>query len=89
MKNPLIKDKINKGNYTIGVGMSKIKNPLQSYINKWVALDDKDRLVSFARNRKEMLEDIEIYNNYIDNFKVRVYKLFDKDELNIIKGMLN
>ena len=64
-------------------------NPLRYYINKWVAMDNKDRIVSFAPDRKEMLEDVEIYNNYLDNFKVKVYKLFDKDESNIIRGLLN
>jgi hypothetical protein len=64
-------------------------NPLRHYINKWVAMDDKDRIISFAPDRKAMLEDILTYTNYRDNFKVSVYKIFDKDESNIIRGLLN
>lgn len=64
-------------------------NPLRHYINKWVAMDDKDRIISFAPTRKEMLEDIINYNNYLDNFKVKVYRIFDKYESDIIRGLLN
>ncbi|MCL5772305.1 MAG: hypothetical protein M1479_08535 [Actinobacteria bacterium] len=54
-------------------------NPLRHYINKWVAMDDKDRIISFAPTRKEMLEDIINYNNYLDNFKVKVYRICNSD----------
>ena len=67
-----------------------MKNPLRYYNGKWVALDDKDRIVSFLRkDRKEMLKDIQIYRNYLDNFGVRVYKTFDKHQTDIVRSLLN
>jgi len=58
------------------------------YIGKWVALDDKDRIISIAKNRKDLLEDIIVYEDYLNNHGVKVYKLMDKDNSNIIRCLL-
>ena len=59
------------------------------YINKWVAMDEKDRIVSFADNRKKMLGDVSDFYKYLEHFRVRIYRIYDKDESNIIRGFLD
>jgi len=43
----------------------------------YVALDEKDRIISFDKNKDKVLSDVNFYHNYLKEYQVRIYKLID------------
>ncbi len=69
--------------------ISKLKKQNNKYIGLWVAIDDKDRILCYGKDRKEVFN--EAYSrNFLDkNAGIRMYKIHDQYIKNLIMGLLN
>lgn len=67
----------------------EIEKTVKKYIGLWVALDDKDRLLSFGKERVKVLDDA-TSDMFLDkNAGIRLYKIFSPYTKDMIKGLLD
>jgi len=61
----------------------------EKYFGMYVALDEKDRVITYGKNWKKVFEEAHnFYSNYTP-IKFRIYKIFDSYERQIIKSLLD
>lgn len=72
--------------------MSDIKNKykLKNYIGCWVALDNKDRIISINKDYNKVIKAVEHFSMIKrDYFGTRIYQLCDEAIKNAIKLILD
>ena len=66
-----------------------MQKDLEKYFGMYVALNEKDRLIAYEKDKKKVFEEAHIlYSNYIP-IKFRIYKIFDAYERQLIKSLLD
>lgn len=63
-------------------------NPFK-LIDIWIALDDKDRIISFDNDKKKVLDDCIDFQRIKKNFGVKLYKTYPLELKDLIMGILN
>lgn len=63
------------------------KYNLNEYENSFVVLDENDRIVSFNKDEKTILSDVERYLSYRES-NLKIYKLLDCDKQEFIKAII-
>lgn len=61
----------------------------ESMFGVYVALDDKDRLIAYSKDKNEVLKKAEEFNKYSNNTGFRFYQIFDSYKKELIKCMLD
>ena len=64
------------------------KFEVKDYYAKYVAIDDKDRIISFASNKTEAINDSIDYNKHLDEFGVRIYPIIDRHIKDTLKELV-
>ena len=59
------------------------------YVGKYIALDDEDRLVSFAGDIHDVIKEAEQYANFKDKYGVKIYKIFDITTRKVIMEIIS
>lgn len=63
------------------------KFDLNEYYGKWVAIDDKDRIISFAE-KEECKKESTDFKNFLNEYNIRLYPIIDKDISSTIKELI-
>ncbi len=66
-----------------------IRKDWKSYFGLWVALDDKDRLICYGKNRQDVFNEAENFNFWANKCGIRVYKIYDSYERQMLKSLLD
>lgn len=69
--------------------IEKIKNKDTEFENIFVALDDKDRIISIADNIESVKLDCITFNKNRNKYNAKIYKIEDIDLMRIIKKILD
>jgi len=73
----------------------KIKTALDSskeykkYYGLYVALDDKDRIISFGKNMQKVFGEAKDFGFWLKEHGIKLYKIYDVGERQLIKSLLD
>ena len=66
-----------------------IRSEFKKYYGKWVALDEKDRLISYGKNRIGVLDDVNDFSFWLKNHGIKLYKIYDPHDRQLIISLLD
>lgn len=71
--------------------MQKIKNvfKVENIIDKYIAIDDKDRIIYLADNIDELLKAVAYFKSIEEQYSVKIYQLLHPDLKRILKDLLD
>ena len=67
----------------------QMKKDWEKYFGSYVALDEKDRLIAFGKDRKKVFEEAYNFFAFSKPFNFRIYKIYDSYEKQLIKSLLD
>ncbi len=76
-------------------GSEKIKMALdqrkeyKKYFGLWVALDDKDRVISMGKDRNKVFSEAENFSFWSKEWGLKLYKIHDTAERQLVKSLLD
>lgn len=71
------------------ISAKQMEKDWKKYFGMYVAVDDRDRLITYGKNREKVFEEAyNFFNNYTP-IKFKIYKIFDTYEKQLIKSLLD
>ncbi len=67
----------------------EIRKDWKSYFGLWIALDDKDRLICYGKNRHKVFKEAETFSFWANQCGFRLYKIHDTYERQMLKSLLD
>jgi len=67
----------------------RIQKDYESYFGMYVALDDKDRLIAYGKDRKKVFEEAYNFFSFAKPINFKIYKIFDAYQRQLIKSLLD
>jgi len=66
-----------------------IQKDWKKYFGMYVALDDKDRLISYGKDRQKVFDEAENFCFWANKHGLRLYRIYDTYERQILKSLLD
>lgn len=67
----------------------KIDKDLKKFYGLWVAIDDKDRLLAYGKEKENVVDKAIDLTTYDKERKFRIYRIYEPYERQIIMSLLN
>jgi len=61
----------------------------KKYYGLYVALDDRDRLISFGKNKQKVFGEAKDFSFWFKEHKIKLYKIYEIAERQLIKSLLD
>lgn len=71
------------------IGAKKLQKDWESYFGMYVALDEKDRLIAYGKDRKKVFEEAYDFFAFSKPINFRIYRIFDAYKRQLIKSLLD
>lgn len=68
---------------------SSISKEYKRYYGLYVALDDKDRLISYGKNKQKVYGEAKDFSFWFKEHGIKLYKIYDVGDRQLIKSLLD